>query len=112
MAEKSKISYEEVDDILYVGKEGKVKFSLDVSLSSGDVVIDIGFDGLVKGIEIMNASNFFGIDKKELANVKEGNLGLVYNSSYVSISVILLGVRKQISSNLVVPYSRKVALVA
>lgn len=109
MAEKSKISYEKIDDILYIGKEEKVKFSIDVALPSGDAVIDMGFDGLVKGIEIMNASEFFGISREELAKVKHGTFNVVYAPSYVSISLVISGVQK---NNLIIPYSRKLALAA
>jgi len=40
--------YDEIEDIFYLGKKEKVKFSIDLALPSGDIVVDLGFDGLVK----------------------------------------------------------------
>lgn len=105
------ISYEKIDDILYIGKNEKVKFSVDIALASGDLIVDIGFDGLVKGIEIMNASDFFSIGKGELFGIKKGDLNIVYGPSYVAISIVL-DHKIPIKSNIVVPYSKKLALTA
>ncbi len=112
MEQEIKVSYEKVDDILYIGREEKVKFSVDVSLPSGDVVVDIGFDGLVKGVEIMNASSFFALSKEEIDKIKAGKLNVVYGLSYVAISISLIGAQKPILSNVVIPYNRKLALAA
>ena len=112
MAEGFEVSYEKIDDILYVGKKGKVKFSVDVSLPSGDLIVDIGFDGYVKGIEIMNASDFFSLKREELAKIKHGKLNIVYGPSYVAVSILLEGLRQPISSSVVVPYSKKLAIAA
>lgn len=113
MGKEIKVSYEKVDDLLYIGRNGKVKFSVDIALSSGDVVVDIGFDGLVKGIEIMNASDFFSVNKEELSKLKRGNLNIIYGPSYVAISVILeLPNKTLVKSNVVIPYNKKLALTA
>ena len=112
MEERIEVSYEKVDDIFYIGKKGKVKFSVDVALPSGDIVIDIGFDGLVKGIEIMYASNFFSLSREQLSKVKKGKMNIVYGPSYVAVSIFLNGIKQPVKGNVVIPYSRKVALSA
>lgn len=110
MAEKFEVSYEKVDDIFYIGKSGKIKFSIDLSLPSGDVIVDIGFDGLVKGLEIMNASDFFSLHSDELEKIKNGKIAIVYNLSYGAITLLLENGKEQIKSNLVIPYNKKLAV--
>ena len=109
MEKNVEISYDKVEDILYLGKEGKVKFSIDLALPSGDIVIDIGFDGLVKGLEIFNASKFFSLMQEELKKVKSAELKIVYSPSYVAVS-ISLDAKNKVSSNIIVPYNRKLVL--
>ncbi len=113
MGKQIKISYEKVDDILYIGRDGRVKFSVDIALSSGDVIVDIGFDGLVKGVEIMNASDFFSLGKNELSKLKNADLNIVYGPSYVAISVVLgVAGKIPIKSNVVIPYNKRLAITA
>jgi uncharacterized protein YuzE len=106
------VSYEEVDDILYMGKKGKVKFSVDVALPSGDIVIDIGFDGLVKGIEIMYASDFFSLSKGLLSKIRGGKMSFVYGPSYVAVSISLDSLKQPVKGNVVIPFNKKIALSA
>lgn len=112
MAERFEVSYEEIDDVFYIGKSGKVKFSIDVSLPSGDVIVDIGFDGLVKSLEIMNASDFFSLNKENLNAISAGRIAVVYGPSYGAITIFLRKGEKEIKSNLVIPYNKKLAVSA
>ena len=66
MAKNVKISYDEIEDIFYLGINGKTKFSIDLALPLGDIIVDVGFDGKVNGIEIFNASKFFSLMKEEM----------------------------------------------
>ena len=110
MEEKFKISYDEIEDIFYLGKGEKVKFSIDLALPSGDVVVDVGFDGLVKGIEIFNASAFFSIVQKELQKIKNANLDIVYSPSYVAVNINLEIKNEVVKSNIIVPYNKNLIL--
>lgn len=110
MEKNVKISYDKVEDILYLGKEGKAKFSVDLALPSGDVVVDVGFDGLVKGLEIFNASKFFSLMQEELEKIKNVELKIIYSPSYVVVSISLESRKRIISSNVVVPYNKKLIL--
>jgi uncharacterized protein YuzE len=114
MAKASEVSYEERLDILSIRKKEKVKFSVDLALSSGDVIVDIGNDGLVKGLEIMNASEFFSKSQGELSNLKNGSFVVIYSPNYASITIQLEFDSKKnfVKSNLVLPYSRKLAISA
>lgn len=110
MEKNVEISYEKIEDILYLGKNEKVKFSVDLSLPSGDAVVDMGFDGLVKGIEIFNASKFFSLVQNELEKIKNAELKIVYSPSYVVISISLESKKGIAKSNVVVPYNKKLIL--
>jgi len=107
MEKNVQISYDKVEDILYLGKKEKIKFSIDLALPSGDVILDVGFDGLIKGMEIFNASQFFSVIQKDLERIKNANFSLVYSPSYASISINL---EKDIKSNLIIPYNKQMVL--
>jgi uncharacterized protein YuzE len=109
MEKNIEISYDEIEDMLYLTKKEKVKFSIDIAMPSGDVIVDIGFDGLIKGIEIFNASKFFSIIKEELIKIKNASINTVYSPSYTSISINLES-EKAIRNNLVIPYSKSLIL--
>lgn len=112
MAERIEINYKEIDDILYASKEGRVKFSVDVALPSGDIVVDIGFDGLIKGVEIMNASEYFSLTKQELSSIRNGKLSIVYGPSYAAINIIFEIAKQSYPTSVVIPYSKNLALFA
>lgn len=110
MEKNVEISYDKVEDILYLGKKGKAKFSVDLALPSGDVVVDIGFDGLVKGMEIFNASKFFSLLQDELEKIKNIELKVIYSPSYVVVSINLESKKRIVKSNVVVPYNKRLVL--
>ena len=110
MDQKFEISYEEVEDILNISKNENVKFSIDLALPSGDVVVDLGFDGLVKGIEIFNASNFFSKHLLNLRDVTDAKILVNYTKSYAAITIILETRSGQITSNIILPYNKKIIL--
>ena len=69
-----KVNYDEEDDVLYIQDSMKeVEESVEVS---DDIVLDLDKNGMVVGIEIFYASEFFGafnkeVDKKFLANLED-----------------------------------------
>ncbi|MFA7708174.1 MAG: DUF2283 domain-containing protein [Candidatus Pacearchaeota archaeon] len=110
MGKNFKVTYEEIEDILYLGKEEKVKFSLDLALPSGDIVVDIGSDGKIAGLEVFNATEFFSMLSKELQNIKDAEIKVIYSPSYTSMSINLETKKDLVkSSNLVIPYSKNLA---
>jgi uncharacterized protein YuzE len=76
-----KVDYDQKFDILYIYKEEeKAKFSIE---ALNNFVIDIGFNGKVVGLEILNASKFLKVSKNELKNIKKAKLStLVKNKMY------------------------------
>ena len=70
-----KVSYDYKWDILYIHKEGnKAKFSVE---AFDNFVVDIGFDGRVVGLEILDASKELKIAKKDLKDIKSARLATV-----------------------------------
>ena len=62
MAEKAevKVLYDKKHDILSLFREGdKSKFSFELELPQGEVVIDYNFESKIAGIEFFNASSYF-----------------------------------------------------
>ena len=110
MEKKFEVAYEKIEDILYLGIKEKVKFSIDLALPSGDVVVDIGFDGLIKGIEIFNASEFFSLDPEFLSKIKKAEFRAVYAPSYAAVTMSIAKEKQIIKNNLVIPYNKKLVL--
>jgi uncharacterized protein YuzE len=104
MEKNFKVSYDEVEDLLYIGRNGKVKFSIDIALPSGDVVVDMGSDNSVKGIEIFNATKFFSLMSEEIKKIRSARINTVYSPSYTALTIDL---GDKTRSNLVIPYTKR-----
>jgi uncharacterized protein YuzE len=85
----AKVDYDEKFDILYIYKEGeKVKFSVE---ALNNFVINIGFNGKVVGLEILNASKTLKVSKNELKNIERAKIStLIKNKMYGVIYSIQL----------------------
>lgn len=80
MAERSfRVSYDKEEDMFSIFRDGsKSKFSFDIELPQGDIVVDFGFDGQIVGIEFFNASNYFPF-LKDVKNKKEIKANMIVN---------------------------------
>jgi len=86
MAEvNTKMSYNLEEDILVLSKNRKIKASIDL----GDFVIDVDSSGFIVGIEILNASLNLGLTEKQLVNLKQAAMNVVYKPNYVHISILM-----------------------
>jgi len=81
----TKMIYDEEEDILFLSKQRKVKASIDI----GDFVIDVGMDGFITGIEILNASENLNIPSKMLKELQHASMSVTYKPNYVYISLIM-----------------------
>ena len=76
-----KVDYDQKWDILYIYKEGeKTKFSIE---ALENFVIDVGFDGKVVGLEILNASKILKVSKNELKNIKKAKISTLVRNKYM-----------------------------
>lgn len=85
-----KVDYDQKWDLLYIYKENeKVKFSIEVL---NNFVVDVGFDGKVVSLEILNASKTLKVAKTELKNIKNAKIStLIKNKVYGVICTLQLG---------------------
>jgi len=81
----AKIIYNQEENILTLSKEKKVKHSIDI----GDFIVDIAHDGLVAGIEILNASENLNLTQKELETVEQASMVVTYKPDNVRIAIVL-----------------------
>jgi len=107
-----KVRYDAEHDMLSLFKgDSKAKFSMDVSLPKGEIVIDFGFSGQIVGLEFINASNFFpflkNLDNKEI----KAKMNVQYGAEWAEINyeIFLPGV-KGVSNRIISPYSKKLVL--
>ncbi len=57
--EDIKVEYDSNEDMFHLFRIGsKIKFSLDIELPQGDIIIDYDFNGKVAGLEFFNASSY------------------------------------------------------
>jgi len=103
-----KTSYDEVEDILYVNKGIKSKFSIDLDNS----ILDIANDGKIIGLELLNASELFDLNgnvKKILSSISK----TFFNVNYMKNSVVIkFGFTSKITPDkkfmiIQTPYKRK-----
>ena len=77
--------YDYEEDILHVAKPQKVKASLDI----GDFIVDINHQGLVVGVEILEASTHVQIPREKLRQAKQAKLHTTYKQSAVYVHLTL-----------------------
>jgi len=100
MAESNtKISYDFEEDILNLSRGKTSKASIEI----GDFIIDIGFDGFVSSIEILNAGENLSIDKNLLKIIKKASMSVIYNPGYIKINLNLFVQEKE--KEIVIPLS-------
>lgn len=110
MEKTFEVAYDEIEDILYLGSKEKIKFSIDLALPSGDIVVDVDNNGKISGLEIFNATDFFSKLSKTLKTIKNAQLKMIYSPSYTSININLITKEDVVKSNLVIPYSKNLLL--
>jgi uncharacterized protein YuzE len=111
--ENIRLSYDNEEDIFSLFKEGsKVKFSFDVNLPQGDIVIDYDFQGLIVGLEFFNASSYFPQLKiVDIKNLKAG-FSVKYGPTGAQISylIFLPNISQPIAGFIPAPYNKKMIL--
>lgn len=105
------VNYDKNEDILVIfKKDQKVKFSLDVELPKGDIVVDFGGDGQVIGLEFFNFSEYHPeIKIKEIEKVK-ANLAIQYGPNYAQINYVIIAQGKKVENGLISPYNKELIL--
>ena len=112
--EDIRVDFDKNEDIISLFRSGKKsKFSLDLELPKGDIVIDYGFSGEIIGLEIFNASNYFPALKKVKEGAKlRGKLSIQYGRNWAQIffEIDAPGIKSSISNSIISPYNKKIIL--
>jgi len=101
----TKIIYNNEEDILSLSKGIPSKASIEV----GDFILDVGSDGFISAIEILNASEALNIDKDLLQNIDKSCMNITYkpNYLYIALAFNFKGLEKEIRIPLTVDLGHK-----
>lgn len=112
--EHIEVDYDQEHDIISLFRKGnKSKFSFNIELPKGDLVVDYGFDGSVVGLEIFNASHYLPFLKKIRYPAKlTGELTAQYGKNWVEIyyGVSTPEIKQTISNSIISPYNKKIVI--
>ena len=100
---RAKVFYDSVDDILYI-KRDKSGESIKMSISIGDMVLDVSHNLKVLGIEVLNASKQYKLSKKILKEAKNADLRNIMKPNFFgAIYVIFLPKSTSIRERIAIP---------
>ena len=110
--ENIKIDYDKEEDMLHLSRgKSNVKFSFDIDLPQGDIIIDFGFNGQIVGLEFFNASNYFPFLKNMKNNKIKGKMSVQYGRNWAQVFYeIQIPGKKPISNSLISPYNKDLVL--
>ena len=110
MEKQIDVSYDKDEDMLSLfKKDRKAKFSQEINLPDGDMIIDFSSDGLVAGLEFFNASNYFP-QLKKIANSKDikARMSVKYGKNAINIFYVILMPQGEICKEMIIsPYSKQ-----
>ncbi|MFH1623466.1 MAG: DUF2283 domain-containing protein [Candidatus Aenigmatarchaeota archaeon] len=97
----AKFEYDSKSDILYVFKEGeKSRFSIEFF---ENFIVDVGENGKVVGLEILNASKELKLAKKELEKVDAAEIATVLNNKFYGVNYTIHFNKVTLESELRIP---------
>lgn len=105
------VDYDKDEDMLSLfKKDRKAKFSQEINLPDGDIIVDFSSDGLVAGLEFFNASNYFPQIKKIINNNEiKASMSVKYGKNAINIFyMILIPQENPIAKEMIIsPYSKQ-----
>lgn len=111
--ENIRISFDREHDIFSLFRIGSnVKFSFDIELPKGDIVVDFDFNGHIVGLEFFNASQYFPILKQIDVNKLKAKMSIQYGSNWAQIFYELSSpeLKQPILNSIISPYNKKIIL--
>lgn len=102
------ISYDKENDILFIHKGFSSDEKFKGNIDAGNFILDISTKERIRGIEIMNAAEFFkifDIDKKALENISDAEFNAKMTPSGIIVGIILKSkhLKQQIPAKIIVP---------
>jgi len=80
----------ENDSVFFYLADAKYDFSIDL----GDIILDIGNDNSIAGIEILDASALFGLSREDLENTVKFHAEITISKETIKVN-ICVGVARQ-----------------
>ena len=111
--EDIKVNYDREEDMFSLFRIGsKVKFSFDIELPRGDIIIDFDFSGKIAGLEFFNASFYFPFLKEIDIEKIEARMKIQYSSNWAQISYEISSpeLKQSISNSIISPYNKELIL--
>ena len=102
------ISYDNENDILSIHKGFSNDEKFKGNIDAGELILDVSTRGRIRGIEVMNATDFFkefNIGKKVLENIIDVQFNAVIKPSSIILGIIIKArnVKHDIPAKIAVP---------
>lgn len=101
------LSYDKENDILFIHKGFTPDEKFRGNIDAGELVLDVSTKGRVRGIEIMNASDFlreFKINKIHLENLTDAKFNVSIRPDSIIIGILFVAKNKEeIPAKIAVP---------
>lgn len=102
------VSFDKENDILTIHKGFSLDEKFKGNLVAGDLILDISTRNRIKGMEILNATDFFKdfkIERKFMENLSDANFSAIMKPSGTLITLILKSqlIEREISMKVAVP---------
>ena len=104
------VDFDKMEDMLSLfRKDSRAKFSFNIELPNGDIIVDFGSDGHIIGLEFFNASSYFPL-LKNLVNQKiNAKMSIQYGKEWAQIYYEISVPEKNImlKQSIVSPYGKE-----
>ncbi|MDK2908217.1 MAG: hypothetical protein PWQ87_675 [Candidatus Woesearchaeota archaeon] len=102
------VSYDENNDILVIHKGFSSDEKFKGNIDMGELILDVSSAGRIRGIEVINATEFFkdfNVDKKNLQEIVDANFNASIKSNIILIGIFIKvkNVKQEISAKIAVP---------
>ena len=87
--DKIEVDYDKEADSLFVSRKD---LEFKESINIANFIIDISKDKKIKAIELLNASEFTGLNKTDLDHLKSARLQVIHHPNYTIIKLFVVGI--------------------
>lgn len=98
-----KFNYDKEHDILSIHKGFSANEKFKGNIDVGELILDLSTKGKIRGIEIMDATKYLGIQKSVLKQMEDAQFKAVINKQRILISLALKQKGKTIPAKIAVP---------
>lgn len=88
---RGKLDYDFKNDILFFKARNR---EYAKSIESGNIVFDMDSEGYISGMQIMEASKFLELDKKELLKIPKWKLSAAINENRIIMRLVFKVMRR------------------